>query len=126
MSRKNIEFGKSGEEAAVDYLEQKGYRVLERNFKNPLGEIDIIAKDKKTICFIEVKTRSSLDKGYPQEAINRRKQRKLSRVALSFLKSRRLLDCAARFDIVSVIFGSEGTRIDLIQDAFELDGRYLY
>lgn len=126
MSRAGIELGKSGEETAVAYLKKKGYRILQRNFKNSLGEIDIIAKDKKTFCFIEVKTRSNLDKGLPQEAINAHKQHKLSQVALSFLKTRKLLNSPARFDIVSVLKSPEGEKVDLIQNAFSLDSHYLY
>lgn len=126
MSRQGIELGKAGEDLAVAYLKEKGYRILQRNFKNALGEIDIIARHKGTVCFIEVKTRTNLDKGLPQEAINRPKQRKLSQVALSFLKSRKLFASPARFDIVAVLAGRDGTQIDLIQDAFELNGRYNY
>lgn len=126
MSRAGIELGKSGEETAVSYLKKNGFRILLRNFKNSLGEIDIIAKDKNTLCFIEVKTRTSLDKGFPQEAITPAKQHKLSKVAISFLKSRKLLDSSARFDIVSVLKTSEGEEVELIQDAFPLDSRYLY
>jgi len=126
MSRQGIELGKSGEEVALGYLKNKGYRILERNFKNSLGEIDIIAKDKKTWCFIEVKTRTNLDKGLPQEAITPAKQHKLSKVALSFLKSRKLLNSPARFDIVSVLKNPEGEKVELIQNAFFLDSHYLY
>lgn len=126
MSRAGIELGKSGEEIAVLHLKKKGYRILQRNFKNSLGEIDIIAKDKNTYCFIEVKTRTNLDKGLPQEAITRSKQHKLCKVAVSFLKSRKLLDSSARFDIVAVIKTPDTEEVELIQDAFELSGRYSY
>lgn len=126
MSRAGIELGKSGEDLAVSYLKKKGYLILQRNFKNSLGEIDIIAKDKNTLCFIEVKTRTNLDKGLPQEAITRTKQHKLTKVAISFLKSRKLLDASARFDIVSVLKTPEGDEVELIQDAFDLVGKYSY
>src|SRR3989338_9029077 len=126
MSRARIELGKAGEDLAVDYLQGKGYRILQRNFKCALGEIDIIARHKDSICFIEVKTRTNLDKGLPQEAITGPKQRKLSRVALSFLKSRKLLASPARFDIVAVLATPEENQIELSQDAIELDARYLY
>jgi putative endonuclease len=126
MSRQSIDLGKAGEEAAIEFLEGKGFRILQRNFKCALGEIDIIAKDKGTICFIEVKTRAGLNKGLPQEAITRAKQRKLSQVALSFLKSRNLLDSSARFDIVCILYGRDATQIELLQDAFELNARYSY
>ena len=86
MSRTHIELGESGEQLAVEFLSSKGYKILERNFKSKLGEIDIVAKDKKTICFIEVKTRSNLEKGLPQESITMRKQHQISKTALSYLK----------------------------------------
>lgn len=111
---------------AVGHLEAQGYHILKQNFKNSLGEIDIIAKDKDTVCFIEVKTRATLDKGLPQEAINPHKQRKLSQVALSFLKSKRLLDSRARFDIVSVLCSPTEEKVEIIKDAFPLCERYSY
>lgn len=126
MPSKNLELGRRGEELVVSHLEFQGYRILKRNFKNSLGEIDIIAKDKNTLCFIEVKTRASLDKGLPQEAITARKQRKLSQVALSFLKNNRLLDTRARFDIVSVLSSPTEEKVEIIKDAFPLCERYSY
>jgi len=121
MSKARLELGKRGEEATADFLRKKGYRIIERNYKNRLGEIDIIAKDKKTLCFIEVKTRTSLRFGYPQEAVTERKQKKINRVALAYLKQYNLLQISARFDIVSVIFNNQNkTEIKIIKDAFSL------
>ncbi len=127
MSRKHIELGESGEQLAVEFLSSKGYKILERNFKSKLGEIDIVAKDKKTICFIEVKTRSNLEKGLPQESITMRKQHQISKTALSYLKFKGLINSKARFDVVSIIKSGEAApSIDLIKNAFEQDNRYSY
>ncbi len=126
MSRDRIELGKSGEESAADFLKTKGYRILFSNYKNKLGEIDIIAKDKDAICFIEVKTRLTDRFGLPQEAVSYIKQRQISKAALAFLKDKKLLDKKARFDVVSVIYAGGEPRIDLIQNAFELDKSFTY
>ena len=126
MSKENLYLGKAGEEAAVSLLKGKGYRILLKNYRTKLGEIDIIAKDKDTICFIEVKTRQTDKFGLPSEAVSRFKQRQISKAALAFLKERNLWDKKARFDIVSIIYSVDKPKIDLIKDAFELDGDFVY
>jgi len=126
VSKQNLYLGKLGEEAAVGLLKDNGYRVLLRNYRTKLGEIDIIAKDKDTICFIEVKTRQTERFGLPYEAISRFKQRQISKAALAFLKEKKLLDKKARFDIVSIIYSEEKPKLDLIRGAFELDNYFLY
>lgn len=127
MSKEKINLGKYGEEKAVRFLKKNGYKVLEQNFRSSLGEIDIVAKDKNCICFVEVKTRNSQDKGLPQESITTRKQHKLSQLALVYLKNKKLLNKPARFDVVSIIQDSSSEdEIDIIKNAFSLDSRYLY
>ena len=126
MSKEHLYLGKSGEEAACALLKKNGYKVLVRNYKNKLGEIDIIACDGETICFIEVKSRQTYKLGLPQEAIFAPKQRKISKVALSFLKEKNFFDKKARFDIVSVIYSAGKSRLDLIKNAFELDSEFTY
>jgi len=116
----NKELGRQGEEEAVNFLKKKGYKILERNFKNKLGEIDIVAKDNNTLCFVEVKTRSNLRFGIPQEAVTFSKQRKLNKIALSYLKKYNLLNAPARFDIVSVIIYDTAVNTELIKDAFSV------
>ena len=119
MGTERIELGKQGEEAAADFLKKNGYKIIQRNYKNKLGEIDIIAKDKETICFIEVKTRTNFNFGLPQEAVGFHKQKKLNRIALSYMKQYNLLDSPARFDIVSVVFKQDNkSEASLIKDAF--------
>ena len=71
----NHELGKEGETRAVEFLWKKGYRILERNFRTKRGEIDIIARNRKEIIFVEVKTRKNLDYGFPSESVNDNKQK---------------------------------------------------
>ena len=85
-----------------------------------MGEMDIIAKEKDTLAFIEVKTRTSTAFGPPQLAVNFSKQRQLSKVALNFLKEKNLEDVRARFDVVAILLGPKGEEIELIQNAFDL------
>ncbi len=126
MSNKDLSLGRKGEEVTSSFLEKSGYKIISRNYKTKLGEIDIIASDKDTICFIEVKTRNSERFGSPFEAVSAAKQRKISRVALGFLKERSLLDRRARFDVVSVLYSKEAPQIDLIKNAFELSSDFIY
>jgi putative endonuclease len=122
MSRQNIEVGKRGEDEVVKFLQKQGHKIVQRNYKNKLGEMDIIAKDGKTLCFIEVKTRTNLHFGYPQEAITRQKQKKLNRVALSYLKQYNLLNFPARFDIASVMLHNQNkSEIEIIKNAFSVE-----
>lgn len=113
-------FGKAGEDSAVRYLKKKGYRVLERNYACPVGEIDIVARDKKTIVFVEVKTRRSMSYGNARLAITPHKQRKISMTALYYLKCNRQMDQDARFDVVTVYSTRGMQEIDLIKNAFDL------
>lgn len=127
MFRYKQDFGKSSESQAVEYLMRNGYKILEVNYRTKLGEIDIIAKDKGTICFVEVKSRSSLSFGSPKEALDERKQHKISRVALTYLKSKNYFDEPCRFDVFSIIKAGVGsTDFELIKDAFSLDSAYNY
>jgi putative endonuclease len=114
------ELGKKGEEVAIRFLKKNGYQVIKRNYVCKMGEIDIIAKEKDTLVFIEVKTRTSTTFGPPQLAVNPKKQSQMSKVALNFLKEKRLGDVKARFDVVAILLGPRGEEIELIRDAFDL------
>ena len=114
------ELGKKGEGLALRYLKKQGYRIIETNYVCKMGEMDIIAKEKDTLAFIEVKTRTSTAFGLPQSAVNPTKQRQLSKVALHFLKEKQLEDAKARFDVVAILLGPTKEDIDLIKDAFDL------
>ena len=121
----NQSLGRAGEDAAVSFLKGRGYRILKRNFKCRLGEVDIIARDGETYCFVEVKTRNSDKFGLPQEAVSNSKQRQISKAALAYLKDNNLLNEKARFDVVSILFSDKEPKPDLIKNAFELGGNYV-
>jgi len=123
-SKENIYLGRRGEEFAVELLKENGYRILYRNYKTKLGEIDIIAKDRDCTCFIEVKTRRSDRFGSPAEALTLSKQRQISKAALLFLKENKLLNKKARFDVASVVYLDGRPNLDLIKNAFDLEERY--
>ncbi len=122
MPNLNQLFGKKSETDAVKHLKKLGYRIIEENYRNRLGEIDIIAKDGETIVFVEVKARRSKAYGHPKWAITLKKQRKISMVALSYLKATRKYHAKARFDVVTVTFSMEEDKseIDVIKNAFDL------
>jgi putative endonuclease len=102
------ELGKKGEEVALRFLKKKGYKIIEKNYVCKMGEMDIIAREKDTLVFVEVKTRTSMAFGPPQLAVNSAKQMQLSKVALYFLKENRLEDIKARFDVVAILLRPKG------------------
>ena len=112
-----LDLGNKGENWAIKFLKEKGYKILERNLKTPFGEVDIIAKDRNTIVFIEVKTRSSDAFGQPFEAVNYQKQERLKKIALFYLKGIKI-DLPIRFDVMSIIFRNGKTEINHIINAF--------
>ena len=120
MPDRRQQFGSNSESLAAWYLKKSGYKILEQNYRTPLGEIDIIAKEKKTIVFVEVKSRRSNRYGNPKWAVTTRKQRKISMVALQYLKSTRQMDNRARFDVVTVISNQDEPQIEIVKNAFEL------
>jgi putative endonuclease len=117
---RRIRTGKQGEDLAVAHLRKAGYQIVAQNYRCLYGEVDIIARDGDTIVFIEVKSRKSETFGQPQEAVGLEKQKKLSRISLHYLQQKRLESCNARFDVIAVKMLPGGTRIDLIQNAFNL------
>lgn len=112
--------GPEGEAIAASFLLKKGYRILERNYRTALGEIDLIAKDGPTLVFIEVKARTGEHFGTPQSAVDLRKQAKMSRVALVYLSQKKIDSGACRFDVVGILKGPAGTRVELFQNAFDV------
>ena len=113
--------GRSGEEKVAGYLQKKGYTILVKNYRCKAGEIDIIARDGAELVFIEVKTRSSLNFGFPAEAVTRRKQRQISRAAQWYLAEQQLFDVPARFDVIAVLgVDQKDVTIDHINNAFDL------
>jgi putative endonuclease len=122
--RKNLEFGRLAEEEAARFLAARGYRVIGRNYRAGRGEIDIIAMEGETVCFIEVKARHSDDFGEPAEAVSAAKQRQISRAAACYMAGNRAGANPARFDVVSMFYRGDLPEIELIKDAFELQGRF--
>jgi putative endonuclease len=116
-----IKTGLIGEDLAVSFLKKNGYRILEKNYRCPIGEIDIIARDRQVLVFVEVKTRKSAALGYPEEAVNSKKQKKISQVALHFLQKNHLTDETVRFDVVAVLMTSSPPEMKLIKDAFSFE-----
>ncbi len=111
------DFGKLGEEIAVNYLVGKGYEIVERNWRNTHKEIDIIAKDGETLVMVEVKTRQTDEYGNPDIAVTKKKQRLLIAAANAYLFKNKL-DVETRFDIISIIFKDGEPVIEHIEDAF--------
>jgi putative endonuclease len=119
--RRPDSLGRRGEREAERYLRRLGYIIVARSRRDRLGEIDLVAVDGRTIVFVEVKTRRSHEAGHPVEAVDEEKQRRLTRLALAFLKRKNLLNYRARFDIVAVTWpeGSKRPMIEHFQNAFE-------
>ena len=112
--------GRSGEDRAADYLADRGYTILERNYEAPYGEIDLIALDQGTLVFVEVKTRTTSAYGAPELAVNPRKQEHMVKAALGYLKFKKLHQMPCRFDVVAI----SGEQVELIRNAFEMDRTY--
>lgn len=110
--------GQAGEDAAARYLEQQGWRILERNCRLPGGEIDIIAKDGGCLVFVEVKTRRGSRFGSPFEAVDSRKRQRLTEAALAYM-SRHNVSMAARFDVAAVFPEHDSFRVELLRNAFD-------
>lgn len=121
MGNDRISLGKKGEKLALHYLKKRGCTIRSSNFRTRLGEIDIIAEDKGTIIFVEVKTRTGTMYGAPYEAVTKTKQVQLSKVALAYLNQHDLNESPARFDVISIVHAAgKQPEIELIKDAFEL------
>src|SRR5512135_2514376 len=101
--------GAQGERLAEEMIGRRGYRVIARNYRNLFGEIDLVAMDRGTVCFIEVKTRTSPHCGGGAEAVTPAKRRRLTRAAWGFLKERwGRVDVPARFDVVAIDYDTDG------------------
>lgn len=115
------EYGNRGEKRVCGYLESIGIKVKERNFNTRFGEIDIIAEDGDTIVFVEVKTRTNLNYGYPAESVTLKKQQKLVKTAKEYVLRNNLTDWDFRFDIAEVIKLNNTYNVNLIKNAFEVN-----
>lgn len=101
------EIGDQGEKCAKKYLKKNSYKILETNYKNKLGEIDIICFDKKEkeLVFVEVKAKNSDFFGLPREMVDERKQEKIHKVATTYLLSHKLMETDFRFDVIEILCG---------------------
>ena len=117
------ERGAAGEEAVSRYLTSRGFRVLARNYHSRYGEIDMIAADAQYILFVEVKTRSPGSLGTPGEAVDRRKQDKITKTALQYLAAHKT-DLQPRFDVAEVYITDSGAQIRYIPNAFSAHSYY--
>ena len=113
-------YGHQGENLAVKHLKKRGYTILEQNYRTRLGEIDIVAQERGTLVFVEVKARRSDHFGSPKWAITPKKKKKISMVALHYLKTHHRMQAKARFDVVAIHPSPDGPAIEVIQNAFEL------
>ena len=114
--QKNL-FGTKNEIIAANYLKNLGYKIIKLNYKTKIGEVDIIAKDKNYLVFVEVKARVSRAFGDPAEAVNFQKQQKIRNVASLYLIKNKKQEENCRFDVVSIL-GNEDIEIRHIIDAF--------
>ena len=119
MTEARHALGKAGEEAAVQFLRQHGYRILERNYRCRFGEIDLIARDGRMLAFVEVKTRRSQTYGPAAAAVTLQKQRHLIKASQAYLIHRKKADEFCRFDVVTVAMDAQQSYIELIKDAFQ-------
>lgn len=118
----HIDIGKNYEQIAVKYLKDLGYKIIEQNYRLlPIGEIDIIVKDKKTLVFVEVKFRQNKDYGNPSEFVNKSKQLKITKTALYYIKINSIKS-DIRFDVISIC----NDDIEHIKNAFCIDNKNYY
>jgi putative endonuclease len=121
QEKSNSSLGEIGESIAVTFLKGAGFSIVERNFRCVCGEVDIIARDGRTIVFVEVKARKNRIYGPPQLAVTEFKQRQISKAALVWLSKRRLYDAEARFDVVAIVVHDHDLpEIEHIRNAFDL------
>jgi putative endonuclease len=119
MTEDRLRLGAWGEEQAVQYLRRRGVKILHRNYRVPVGEIDIIARHGKYLLFIEVKTRRSMVCGAPAEAVGPVKQRQILRTAQWFLQQNKMAHLQPRFDVISLLGnGDTVANIEQIENAF--------
>jgi putative endonuclease len=118
-ARDHRERGDEGEILAVRHLKRLGYRIIARNYRCPLGEIDIVARHRGAVVFVEVKSRGAGDQVAPKLAITPAKQHKLSQVAWHYLQTHKLTEASARFDVVAIRGMPDSPQFEVIENAFE-------
>lgn len=112
--------GQEGERLAERYLQKKGYKLVERNYRCAVGELDLIVLDRRVVVFVEVKTRTGHGFGSPLEAVEFRKQRKMIQAAQFFLSAKGLQQREARFDVIGISWPGREPVLEHIENAFDL------
>ena len=120
MTQDRLHVGRLGEDLALKKLKELGYRCIARNYRCALGEMDLIARDGETLVFVEIKTRRDRSLAYAKEAVDERKKRQLSKVALAYMKAEDCCDVKSRFDVVAISLHGNTKQIEVIQNAFDL------
>jgi putative endonuclease len=113
--------GDAGEDLAIRHLQSLGYRILDRNYRCKVGEIDCVAVKDRTLVFLEVKSRTTAEYGGPLEAVDRRKRRKMTRLARMYALEKSLHDVPQRFDVVAVWFEGGRARVEVYENAFDAE-----
>ena len=127
MTRWRLRKGARGEQIAADYLKRLGYSIQERNYRCRQGEIDIVAWNGAVLVFVEVRTRTGNDLGAPLESVNRRKQDKITSVAVVYVQEHQVRDTELRFDVVAVTWGPDRCpAVAHVPGAFDASPRFLY
>ena len=120
MTQERLTLGRQGEDAAVRYLQSKGMKIVERNLRTPVGEIDMVVRHRQILAFVEVKTRRGTVFGSPGEAVGPRKQRQIVRTAKWYLNDSPHKGLQPRFDVVAITVYGDDFQIEHIPDAFEV------
>jgi putative endonuclease len=120
VTKERLELGRAGEDLAYKEIKRLGYKKIIRNYRCPLGEVDLVATDGDTLAFIEIKTRRGRPIDYVKEAVNARKMRQISKVALFYMKANDCCETKARFDVVAVSIAGDRPEIEVIKNAFEM------
>lgn len=119
LTRQQI--GQLGERHAARYLRARGLRILEGNFRTKLGELDIVARDRDTLVFVEVRTRTSETTMTPLESVNAEKQTRIARTGRQYRRLRHIPDCPIRYDVVEVI----ATPFGQVTDVRHIEGAFI-
>lgn len=118
MTNYKQEFGRKSEALAEEYLKRKGFEILQRNYRYGHKEIDLIAKQGKTVVFVEVKAGRSKEFGSPQERVNQKKQKNLIEAAGDFIQKNDLSGCDFRFDVLAITYDKGQQMVEHIENAF--------
>jgi putative endonuclease len=119
MRENRKQFGQEAEDATVQFLRNSGYDIRARNFRCPYGEVDVVAEKEGTVCFVEVRMRSTAAWGDPSHTVSHSKQRKVVKAALRYLFQHDLSDRMIRFDVVSVVGRGARAQVEHIPNAFD-------